>query len=206
MSQKTVMAVFDDRRDAKLAVEALHDQGFTHREVSLLSHAGEGDEGLRPYQPEEELHSGSSGAATGGMLGGLAGLLIGLGMLTVPGVGPVVAAGPIASTLVGAGMGAVMGSLMGVLLDYGVPENDAHLYSEAVRRGGTIVAITAPPERVDAVSQTLHGFNAIDLSARAEQWRGQGWTGFDEQAGPYPREAGQAEQPAPFPSGAPSLS
>ena len=200
MSQKTVMAVYDDRADAKSAVQGLLAQGYNRAEVSLISHAGEGVEGLGPDQPEAAAGP-AHGAATGGVLGGLAGLLFGIGLFSIPGVGPAVVVGPIASTLVGSLTGAVMGGMMGVLMDFGVPEDDAHIYSEAVRRGSTIVAVTAPPERVESVSVLLAEHNPVDLASRATEWKNSGWSGFDPNAEPLPREV-LATRP-PFPTSAP---
>lgn len=178
MSQKTVMAVYDQRHEAEAALKALQERGYRRNEVSLLSHPGEGHEGIAPYQPEP--HDAGTGAAAGGLAGGVAGLLLGVGMLTVPGMGPMVVAGPIAATLVGMVTGAVMGGLVGVLMEFGVPETDAHLYTEALRRGATVVAVTAPPERAEAVSELLQHFAPVDLSRRAEEWKGEGWIGGSE--------------------------
>lgn len=206
MSQKTVMAVYDSRDQARHAVEALLDRGFTRDEVSLLA-GGKGEETLHNLESPEE-HNAGTGATTGGVLGGLGGLLLGLGFLTVPGVGPAVVAGPIASALVGAVMGGVMGSLVGVLMEFGVPESDAHLYSEAVRRGSTVVAVTAPPEKVEAVAEALEEHGAIDIDERASGWKAEGWSAFDHQAdprsvAPQPEEILSARQP--FPTSAPGL-
>lgn len=197
MSQQTVMAVYDRRSDARSAVEALLEQGFSSREVSLLSRAESDDSNLDQYQPEH--HSGATGAATGSVVGGLAGLLPGLGLLTVPGIGAIVVVGPIASTLVGVVTGAVMGSLMGVLMDFGVPEPDAHLYTEALRRGSTIVAVTAPPERVESVAETLALHNAVDLSERAREWKDQGWSE------PASLASAEPDGPAPISASTPSI-
>lgn len=201
MSQKTVMAVYDSRPQARRAVEALISQGFTREEVSLLA-GGKGEEVLHDLDHPEE-HNAGTGATTGGVLGGLGGLLLGLGLLTVPGVGPAVVAGPIASALVGAVMGGVMGGLVGVLMEFGVPETDAHLYSEAVRRGSTVVAVTAPPERVDLVAETLEEHGAIDLAERSAGWKSEGWVEFDPKAEPLAHEV-LATRP-PLPTSTPGL-
>ena len=81
----------------------------------------------------------AKGAGIGGALGGGAGLLAGLGLLAIPGLGPVVAAGWLASTAVGAAAGAAAGGIVGALVDAGEPEEHANVYSESVRRGGTLV-------------------------------------------------------------------
>ncbi len=195
MSQKTVLAVYDSRSQARQAVEALIALGFTRDEVSLLA-GGKGEEELHNLEQPEE-HNAGTGATTGGVLGGLGGLLLGLGFLTVPGVGPAVVAGPIASALVGVVVGGVMGGLVGVLMEFGVPETDAHLYSEAVRRGSTVVAVTAPPERVDTVAEALEAHGAIDLDERADGWRSEGWAEFDPKGEADPAQLLTARPPLP---------
>lgn len=204
MNTKTVMAVYDARSEAQSAVQALLERGFTEAEVSLISHAGDGEEGLEPLQ-EDEQHTASQGAATGGVLGGLAGLLLGIGFLTVPGLGPLVVAGPIASTLMGAVGGAVAGGFMGVLMDFGVPEDDAHIYTEAVRRGGTIVAVTAPPERTESVAATLGEFGPVDVLQRSLEWREQGWSHVNPHQEAEVLDSTEGDEPSPFIASTPSI-
>jgi hypothetical protein len=124
------------------------------------------------------------------VLGGLAGLLIGLGTLAVPGVGPVIAAGPIATMLVGAAGGAAIGGIVGALMEMGVPEGDAHVYSEALRRGSTMVAVTGPESKVQTVSDIFRRFDPIDIKQRSESWRsGDGWDRFDHARDPLTSDA-----------------
>lgn len=199
---KTMIAVFDERSQAKAAIEGLFDAGFSQSEVSLLANNVAGDETIDPYRhpgatgletdvvhAEHESHAAGTGAVTGGVLGGLAGLLLGMGSLAVPGVGPVVVAGPVAGLLAGALGGAVVGGLVGVLVEMGVPENDAHTYSEAVRRGNTVVAVTGPESKVETVAEVFRRFNPIDIQKRSETWRNDGWDRFDHTTDPLSREA-----------------
>src|SRR6185437_13482826 len=102
---------------------------------------------------ESKAASGAgTGATTGAVLGGGAGLLAGLGMLAIPGVGPVVAAGWLVATLAGAGAGAAVGAaaggLVGSLTAAGVPEREAHVYAEGVRRGSSLVTVRAGPDSI----------------------------------------------------------
>jgi hypothetical protein len=199
---KTMIAVFDDRAAARHAVEALFDSGFSHSEVSLMANNAGGEENIDPYRhpgaaglvDDDPLagmrgHTSTKGLVTGGVLGGLAGLLLGLGSLAVPGVGPVVAAGPIATMLVGAAGGAAIGGLVGALIELGVPEGDAHIYSEAVRRGSTIVAVTGPDEKVETVSAIFRRFDPIDVRKRSDSWRTEGWSRFDDNREPLSNDA-----------------
>ena len=125
----------------------------------------------------------------GTMIGGGLGLAAGLGALAIPGVGPVVAAGWLVATLTGAGVGAVVGAggggLIGSLTHAGVPEDDAHLYAEGVRRGGSLVTVRADDTRAAEVESILNGGNAVNLVGRRAEYQQAGWTSFDENAPPY---------------------
>jgi uncharacterized protein (TIGR02271 family) len=110
-------------------------------------------------------------------------MLAGLGLLAIPGLGPVIAAGWLVSTLVGAGAGAaagaVVGSLAGSLTEIGVSEADAHAYAEGVRRGGTLVTVRADEVLADRVIAILDDEGTVDLNERSAAWRREGWTGYE---------------------------
>ena len=105
----------------------------------------------------------------------MAGLLIGIGALAVPGIGPVLAAGPLAgalgTALAGAGIGAAAGGLVGALAGLGVPEEHAEYYAEGVRRGGTLVSVQTDDVNADAAAEAMRAAGALDVEAR----RGQDW-------------------------------
>jgi hypothetical protein len=107
--------------------------------------------------------------------------------LAIPGIGPIIAAGPIVATLTGAGVGAVAGGLIGGLTDMGVSKADAEYYAESVRRGGALVTVRADDSRAERAAEVMREHGAIDIERRAERWRERGWTGFDEKAAPYTR-------------------
>ncbi|HJU23775.1 MAG TPA: hypothetical protein VJ891_14815 [Casimicrobiaceae bacterium] len=136
-------------------------------------------------RPVDDASGAATGAITGGVVGGAAGLAASLAGLAVPGIGPIIAAGPIVSLLTGAGVGAVAGGLIGGLTDMGVPRADAEYYAEAVRRGGALVTVRADDARAERAAEMMRSHGAIDIERRAEQWRERGWTGFDENAAPY---------------------
>jgi hypothetical protein len=133
----------------------------------------------------DDASNAAAGAVTGGVVGGAAGLAASLMGLAIPGIGPIIAAGPIVSLLTGAGVGAVAGGLIGGLTDMGVSKPDAEYYAEAVRRGGALVTVRADDARAERAADIMRAHGAIDIERRAEQWREQGWTGFDETAQPY---------------------
>jgi hypothetical protein len=127
----------------------------------------------------------AKGAVAGAVVGGGAGLAASLAGLAIPGIGPIIAAGPIVATLAGAGTGAVAGGLIGGLVDLGVPETDAEYYAEAVRRGGALVTVRADESRAEEAADIMRSRGAVDIERRVERWREQGWERFDAGAQPY---------------------
>jgi hypothetical protein len=110
-------------------------------------------------------------------------------MLAIPGVGPVVAAGWLAATLVGAVGGAVVGGaaggLVGALTHVGIPEQDAHVYAEGVRRGGSLVTAKVDDALIPAASAILGKDRAVDLDERRGAYQTEGWNRYDENAPAY---------------------
>jgi hypothetical protein len=186
----TVIGLYDRLEDAQNAVSELVSAGFPREDISIVAADTEGKFKTYVGAPDEEVGEGvATGAGVGAAVGGLGGLLVGLGALVIPGIGPVLAAGPIASALigagVGAGVGAVTGGLIGALVDVGVPEEQANLYAEGVRRGGTLVKVTAPEDRSNEATRIMNRFNPIDIDQRATTWRSEKWSRFDPNATPY---------------------
>lgn len=133
----------------------------------------------------DDASGAATGAVTGGVVGGAAGLAASLMGLAIPGIGPIIAAGPIVATLSGAGVGAVAGGLIGGLTDMGVSKTDAEYYAESVRRGGALVTVRADDSRAERAAEIMRAHGAIDIERRAEQWRDRGWTGWNETTEPY---------------------
>jgi uncharacterized membrane protein len=121
----------------------------------------------------------AEGAGLGAALGGLGGLVVGLTTLTVPGVGPVIAAGLLAAALTGAGVGAVTGGVVGALTEVGIPAEHVHYYSEGLRRGSVLVVVATADEMTELAITLLSHHHPIDLRTRAEEWRKDGWSNLD---------------------------
>lgn len=166
---QTVVGLYRRFEDAQQAVRALRDDGFRSEDVSLIASDREGNYARHLESGEtEDVGSGAAaGAGVGAVLGGLGGLLVGLGALAIPGIGPVIAAGPIATTLAGAGIGAVAGGLVGALVDMGIPEEHANWYVEGVKQGGTLVVVRAQEDRADHAVSILNRFNPVDIDDRS---------------------------------------
>jgi hypothetical protein len=177
----TVCRVYDSYAQARAAVDAVQGAGVPASDVSIVANKYVSAE----HADVDEVSGGAKGAGIGGALGGGAGLLAGLGLLAIPGLGPVVAAGWLASTAVGAAAGAATGGIVGALVDAGVDREHADVYSESVRRGGTMVTVRVPDEHAGRVATLLESHKPIDPVVRGAEYRKTGWQTFDEKAPPY---------------------
>lgn len=192
MAQQTITAMFDTYATAADTVRKLEAAGVAHSDISIVSN----DETHRQYHDHAGSEAGTgagTGASLGTLLGGGAGLLAGLGMLAIPGLGPVVAAGWLAATLVGAGVGAAAGGLVGSLTGAGISQEDAHIYAEGVRRGGTLVTVRADEGLTDRVTDILDQDGTVDLTQRQAAWRSEGWSGDYADTGPVPGSIAAAD-------------
>src|SRR5215207_5104492 len=188
--KRTITAMFDRYQDAVEAVRRLESTGVPHADISIVSNDPANRDRLNSATgtlttarqsdatDRDDAETGAgTGASLGAMLGGGAGLLAGLGMLAIPGLGPVVAAGWLASTLVGAGAGAATGGLVGALAGAGIDEADAHIYAEGIRRGGTLVTVRSEEAQADRVIDILDDEGTVNLDDREATWRKEGWDG-----------------------------
>jgi hypothetical protein len=161
--------LYDRIEDARDAVQELIDHGFRREDISLVAadERGKLQQTTATDMGDEDMASGAAtGAGIGAVLGGLGGLLVGLGALAIPGIGPVLAAGPLVSALAGAGIGAAAGGLVGALADLGVPEEQAEKYAEGVRLGGTLVTVSAADDMTGQVVSIMNGHNPVDIGRR----------------------------------------
>lgn len=194
MANQPIARLYDAHDDAVHIVRALEQAGVAHADVSLISnnvdarHGADGASGtgLISGNPEKGASTGGgTGATLGTVLGGGAGLLAGLGMLAIPGVGPIVAAGWLIATLAGAGIGAAAGGLVGSLTGAGISEADAHTYSEGVRRGGRLVTVRGDETMAGTINAILDGRTPVDPTVRRTEYEKTGWKGFDPAAPAY---------------------
>jgi hypothetical protein len=184
---KTVSALYDSYADASAAVAALERSGIDSSDISIM--ANNSDNWHADDRTSDAAEDAGKGAGIGAAIGGAGGLLTGLGLLAIPGVGPVVAAGWLAATAAGAAAGAAVGGatggIIGALTNSGVPEGRAHVYAEGVRRGGTLVTAKVDEARAGQAEAILQQSKSVDVSARERAYRESGWSSFDENAPPY---------------------
>jgi hypothetical protein len=201
-----VSRLYDNYSDAARAVSELERAGIPHSDISIVANNAEGwyREGGRAARVDRDgrvdgrvdrdrdgvddrAEGAAAGAGIGAALGGTAGLLAGLGLLAIPGLGPVVAAGWLASTVALAVAGGTAGGLIGALTQSGVSEEDANAYAEGVRRGGTLVTARVPDAeraRVEAILDRA----AVNIRERAAFYQRNGWNRFDPAAPAYTEE------------------
>lgn len=186
---KTITRLFDDYGDATTAVRDLEALGIHHDDISIVANNAHGKHDADDHDGINDDGDVTRGTTTGALLGGAGGLLAGLGLLAIPGLGPIVAAGWLAATAAGAGIGAIggaaTGGLVGALKSAGHTDEEANVYSEGVRRGGTLVSAKMADDQVQQVEAVLDRNGAVDTAARSSAYRQTGWTRFDEAAPAY---------------------
>jgi hypothetical protein len=173
---KTIIGLFDTSADAYAAQNDLLQGGIARERVSVITSQANRDYRKNLHLQTSEATEGASvGATAGALVGGAAGVLASLGLLAIPGVG-LMAIGPVLAALTGAGIGAAAGGLIGGLIGLGIPEDEAELYAEGVRRGGILLTVDAIDADAQRVAAILARHNAIDIDQRATEWESAGWT------------------------------
>ena len=195
----TISRLYDSYAQAIEAVSNLEEAGVSHSDISIVSNNSDNwyseDTARRTTGGpatidrdrdgvDDRAEGAAAGAGIGATAGGVVGLLTGLGLLAIPGVGPVVAAGWLVATAAGAAVGGTAGGIIGALTQAGTSQEDAYLYAEGVRRGGTLVSARvadADRARYEAVLDR----SAVNIRDRGTAWRKAGWQNFDPKAKPY---------------------
>ena len=145
---KRIVGVYDNGDQAVQAIEDLKAQGYDRDAISVVARDRDDIDDIHEETGTKTEEGLATGAATGGVLGGLAGFLAGVGALAIPGVGPILAAGPIAATLTGAAVGAGAGGLAGALIGMGIPEDEANRYESDVKAGKILVLVDEDESRL----------------------------------------------------------
>ncbi len=188
---RTITRLFDEYSDARTAVTELERIGVPHDDLSIVANNAHGAHGTGTDDDSGINNDGdvTRGASAGAAIGGVGGLLAGLGLLAIPGLGPIVAAGWLASTAVGAAIGGVggaaTGGIVGALKNAGHSDEEAGVYAEGVRRGGTLVSARVRDDLVGETEAVLDGNRGVSADTRGNEYRQSGWAGFDENAAPY---------------------
>ena len=164
-----VFGIYATPGTAEAAVDHLLTKGFTNSAISVLL---PDDDSTRAFAHEKNTKAPegtTTGATAGGVVGGTLGLLAGVGLLAVPGVGPLIAAGPIVAALAGVGVGGTVGGIVGALVGMGIPEYEAKRYEGAVKGGGTLLSVHCDTsEQIDVAKAALRDTGARDIASTGE--------------------------------------
>ena len=171
-SSHTVVGLYQGRSDAEKAVQDLVSEGFARDTVSVVAPGKTAPSSSSAADtpnigPVDELGTGTD-AGTGAAIGGFAGFVAGIAALALPGIGPILAAGPLAAGIMGAGIGAAAGGIAGALKRHGLPDTEAARYSAAVGRGGCLVMVHTSAQQVDHAADVLERNGAVDVDEPGE--------------------------------------
>lgn len=158
-----VVGVLESEQAAIKVIDELQKQGYRAGDISVIARSRKDEEEIRKETASEAEDGIATGAAAGGIVGGVTGLLAGLGALTIPGVGPIIAAGPIAAALSGAVIGAGTGGLVGGLVGIGISQTDAEGYEHYVGEGRILVIVDADPNQLQQVVEIFRRHEAINV-------------------------------------------
>lgn len=186
--KKSVFGLADSEAQAQQIVQNLESAGFSSSDISVLLADKKGTvvPGYTPGRPASEPKVGTlghekhtkapegatAGAVTGGIIGGTIGMLAGIGALSIPGIGPFIAAGPLMAALAGSGVGGGAGLLIGALAGMGIPEFEAKRYQDRLKSGGILISVHSDNSKeVDKASDILKKGGAKDISSSFEKSR-----------------------------------
>ena len=166
---KKIVGVFKTEHEASQAIQELKQHGFQADDISVIARNKQDLNAIHDETGTKAPEGMASGATTGGLLGGLTGLLAGIGALAIPGIGPIIAAGPIAAALAGAAVGAGAGGLVGGLIGLGIPEEDAASYDQHVGEGRILVMVDADTSKADEINSVFSSFNSVHSNRTVDQ-------------------------------------
>lgn len=167
--QIVVFGIYETMSEADQGVNALKNAGFSKSDISALLPSGDQTKQFAHEKGTKAPEGATTGGATGAVLGGTLGWLAGIGSLAIPGVGPLIAAGPIMAALAGASVGSAVGALSGALIGLGIPEYEAKRYEGRVKDGGILISVhCSTTERRDSAKDIFERTGANDIASSTE--------------------------------------
>ena len=165
----SVFGIYPTRDAVTHAVDTLQAAGFRNTDISALFPDNQGNKDFAHEKSTKAPEGATTGVASGVVLGGALGWLAGIGALAIPGLGPLIAAGPILSALAGAGTGAVAGGIVGALVGMGMPEYEAKRYEGRVTKGGILLSVHSDnSDWTKRAKEVLERTGAEDISSTGE--------------------------------------
>jgi hypothetical protein len=164
-----VFGIYPDSAQAERGVDALIAAGFGSAEISVLLPDTQSTQAFAHHKDTKAPEGTAVGVTAGGAIGGVLGVLAGIGALAIPGVGPLIAAGPIMAGLAGLGVGGAVGGLVGALMGMGIPEYEAKRYEGRVKGGGTLLSVHCDTsDEITRAKNILKGTSAEDIASTSE--------------------------------------
>ena len=169
MANTSVFGIFSSRADVETAIDRLRVEGFRATDISILLPENLGNKDMGVEGASKAPEGATVGGATGATIGGVLGWLAGIGSLAIPGVGPLIAAGPIVGALAGLGAGGATGAVVGALAGFGIPEYEAKRYEGRIRKGGILVSVHSDDsDWTSKAKRILEEAGAEDVSSSSE--------------------------------------
>ena len=171
MSSKNtaVFGLYGSAELAERAVDSLIAAGHDSAAISVLLPDSRSTKEFAHQKDTKAPEGTTAGVTAGGVIGGSLGVLAGIGALAIPGVGPLIAAGPIMAGLAGLGVGGAVGGLVGALVGMGIPEYEAKRYEGQVKGGGTLLSVHCDTaEQISRAKDLLRGTGATDIASSGE--------------------------------------
>ncbi len=166
---RAVFGIYSTTAETERAVNDLLQSGFSSQDVSVLMPDQQSTREFAVHKDTKAPEGATTGATTGGVIGGTLGVLVGLGSLAIPGIGPLIAAGPLVAGLAGLGAGGAVGGLIGALVGMGIPEYEAKRYEGRVKDGGVLLSVHCEtPGEVLRAKEVLSATGAADIAASTE--------------------------------------
>jgi hypothetical protein len=167
--QTAVLGIFPDYASVEKAVDILKEAGFRNKDISVLFPEKAGSKAFAHDKGTRAPEGAAAGAGTGAVLGGALGWLVGIGTLVIPGLGPIVAAGPIMAALAGMGVGGAVGGITGALIGMGIPEHEAKRYEVRVKEGAILLSVHSDnSDWMKRAEEILERTGAQDISSTGE--------------------------------------
>src|SRR6186713_3451247 len=164
-----VFGIYTTRRSVENAVDSLKIDGFRNTDISVLLPENEGTKDFAHEKQTKAPEGAAAGAGTGALLGGTLGWLTGIGALAIPGLGPLIAAGPIMAALTGAAVGGTVGGLTGALIGMGIPEYEAKRYEGKVKGGSALISVHSENStETDRAKTIFEAAGGEDISTSSE--------------------------------------
>ena len=165
-----VFGILRSRQEVEETVSTLRAAGFRSTDISVLLPDNEGTKDLAHEKHTKAPEGATAGGVAGGAIGGILGGLMGVGIIAIPGLGPLLAAGPVIAALTGVGSGGVVGGLIGALVGLGIPEFEAKRYEGRIKQGGLLLSVHCDsPDWEKRAREILEQMGAEDIAAAREE-------------------------------------